>query len=486
MNLFLKYTFWVFLFITLAFSSCRKNVITTDMNDKLSFSADTLKFDTVFTARGSATREFKVYNPHNNPIIISKIGLGGGGNSPYRLNVDGVAASSHTDVRIEANDSIYVFTEVTIDPNIGNIPFIVKDSVLFETNGNPQQVNLEAFGQDANYVGTTGELSILTCGGGTRVWNDPKPYVVLGFLLVDSCGLIIEAGTRVHFQGGTVFAQGGRLPSGLLYVTSNGYLDVRGQLNNPVRFLTDRIEPEFEDVPGQWGGIILDKGSTGNVFDYAEIRNSNVGILVDSAADLTISNSIIYEATNSGLLGIHSQITASNCLIYDVGQNNVQLVYGGTHKFYNCTFANFATNPFISHQEMVVLVNNFFVVEYENGSREVFENDANVLFENCIVYGSRSDEVALYKLDDAMADLNFTFDHCLIKADTLNTSTSAFINPVFDDPLFVDEGDYDYRLDTMISPAIDAGRTPSISLPVDLDGNSRVGDTDIGAYEFQF
>lgn len=456
------------------------------MNDKLSFSTDTLKFDTVFTARGSATREFKVYNTHNNPIIISKIDLGGGGNSPYRLNVDGVSASTHTDVRIEANDSIYIFTEVTIDPNMGNVPFIVKDSVLFQTNGNTQQVNLESFGQDANYVGATGELSVLSCGGGTSVWNDPKPYVVLGFLLVDSCGLIIEAGTRVHFQGGTVSALGGSLPSGLLYVTSNGHLDVRGQLNNTVRFLTDRIEPEFEDVPGQWGGIILDKGSTGNVFDYAEIRNSNVGILVDSAADLTISNSIIYEATNSGLLGIHSQIKASNCLIYDVGQNNVQLVYGGTHEFYNCTFANFAANSFISHQEMVVLVNNFFIVEYADGSREAFENEANVLFENCIIYGSRSDEVALYKLEDATEALNFTFDHCLIKADTLNTNTSAFINPVFDDPLFVDERDYDYRLDTMVSPAIDAGRMSGNAPTEDLDGNSRSGNPDIGAYEFQF
>ncbi|MEL6805597.1 MAG: hypothetical protein AAFO91_17645, partial [Bacteroidota bacterium] len=41
----------------------------------LEFSVDTLKFDTVFTARGSATRSFRVYNRSDEAIQIDRISL---------------------------------------------------------------------------------------------------------------------------------------------------------------------------------------------------------------------------------------------------------------------------------------------------------------------------------------------------------------------------------------------------------------------------
>ena len=45
------------------------------INDKLEFSLDTLRFDTVFTERGSATRILKVYNPNDESVRISRIAL---------------------------------------------------------------------------------------------------------------------------------------------------------------------------------------------------------------------------------------------------------------------------------------------------------------------------------------------------------------------------------------------------------------------------
>jgi len=332
---------------------------------------------------------------------------------------------------------------------------------------------------------------VLSCGGATAIWDDPKPYVVLGFLIVDSCELVIEPGTDIHFQGGSITTmidgQTVRLPSGIFFVTGNSNLDVNGTLNNPVRFLTDRIEPEFNDIPGQWGGIFLDGGSTGNTFDHAVIRNANVGIRVDSAADLEIKNSIIYELTNTGILAVRSTVTAVNCLIYDVGKHNLQLEYGGTYKFYNCTFANVAANPSISNQEPVLRASNYFVHEDEFGNGYLFENEANLEFQNCILYGTRSDEVVMDNPDEVTAALNFTFDHCIIKADTFNITTSNFVNVVNQDPIFVDAEDHDYRIDTIASPAVNKGTLPVLSESLDLGGMSRVADgqIDIGAYEFQ-
>lgn len=136
----------------LIFSSCRKDNITTNPSDKLAFSTDTLTFDTVFTTLGSTTLYFTVHNPNSQKISISNMHLSGGENSIFRLNIDGQAINQASNVEIPANDSIYVFVAVTVDPNIENNPFVMYDSVLFETNGNLQSVTLQAWGQNANFI----------------------------------------------------------------------------------------------------------------------------------------------------------------------------------------------------------------------------------------------------------------------------------------------------------------------------------------------
>ena len=45
----------------------------TNPNHRLSFSTDTLSFDTVFTTIGSATKQFMVYNKNSEPLNIERI-----------------------------------------------------------------------------------------------------------------------------------------------------------------------------------------------------------------------------------------------------------------------------------------------------------------------------------------------------------------------------------------------------------------------------
>src|SRR5690349_10731684 len=105
------------LFLAFAFSySCKKDDFETG-NVSLSFSEDTIIFDTVFTTVGSATQVFTVYNNGDNPVKISSLRIAGGNNSNFRLNVDGVPGKSFTDVEIGAKDSMFIFAEVTVDPN---------------------------------------------------------------------------------------------------------------------------------------------------------------------------------------------------------------------------------------------------------------------------------------------------------------------------------------------------------------------------------
>ena len=119
-------------------------------NHRLSFSVDTLSFDTVFTTIGSATKEFMIYNRNDQPLLISEIMLASGEETGFRINVDGRKGDHFQNVRIQADDSLYVFVEVTVNPNASNQPLLVDDSIIFTTNGVKQSVRLEAYGQNVN------------------------------------------------------------------------------------------------------------------------------------------------------------------------------------------------------------------------------------------------------------------------------------------------------------------------------------------------
>ena len=61
------------LMVLCAVTSCINDDFTTSSTDKLSFSVDTLKFDTVITTQGSPTKQFVVYNKAKKNIRISSI-----------------------------------------------------------------------------------------------------------------------------------------------------------------------------------------------------------------------------------------------------------------------------------------------------------------------------------------------------------------------------------------------------------------------------
>ncbi len=107
------------------FVSCKKDKVITSSTAKLSFSQDSVLFDTVFTSIGSTTKLFRVHNPNNGKVTISSVRLARGTSSFYRLNVDGVAGKSFSNVEIAAKDSMYIFVEVTIDPNNQNNPTLI-------------------------------------------------------------------------------------------------------------------------------------------------------------------------------------------------------------------------------------------------------------------------------------------------------------------------------------------------------------------------
>ncbi len=483
------------LLLLLSLTFCQKEKFSTDPADKLEFSTDTLRFDTVFTQLGSATRFFKIYNRRKESIRIAKIYLENGSNSSFNLNIDGVSGNAQENLEIAPNDSMYVFAEVTINPNDEFSPFVLTENLVFETNGNVQKVVLEAFGQNANYIPSrfgAGGAAGFGCGGGEWVWDDPKPYVIYGVLIIDSCTVRIPKGTRVYVHGGLgkfVDEEGitQRYNDGFIAFVNQGKLIVEGTLEEPVIFKGDRLESEFDDEPGQWTGLWLQAGTKGHSIEHCIVRNSIIGIRVDSAAELTLRNSQIYNTASSGLIGVHAKITAENCLFHTNTGFGIQLEYGGEYEFNYCTVGSYGVDG-----EALRMGN---AICLDPGCGLFVSNKLMARFQNCILFGSRNDQITLFDRLDDRSQFDYELKNCIVRVRDLIKDTAypdfldhcqPCINADNRDTIFVDVNKRNFRLDTLNSIA-NRYAVPVPGIDRDLDGKTRDAvNPDAGCYEIEF
>ncbi|WP_034057920.1 hypothetical protein [Lacinutrix jangbogonensis] len=430
----------------LFWSSCRQDFDFAPSTGSLEFSKDTVYLDTVFTNIGSSTYNLKVYNRSNNDISIPSIGLERGQTSNYRLNVDGNAGQTFNNVEIQAKDSLFIFIETTIDiedQTLSDTEFLYTDKINFDAGSNLQSVDLVTLVKDAVFIypdrdNTTGIIETLTLTvDGQQIeteiqgrelltseltFTSQRPYVIFGYATVPSGEtLIIDAGARVHFHAN----------SGLL-VSENASLQVNGSLSadqdlmeNEVVFESDRLEPAFADVPGQWGTIWLFENSVNNIINHATIKNGTVGILSDgnpnAAQDkLTITNSQLYNFGNYGILARNSSIKAENLVVNNAGQSSVALTQGGKYNFTHCTIANYWNNSF--RQFPALLVNNFFV-DADNVTNVFTSTEA--YFNNSIIYGNDNPEFLMDEVLDAAVTFDFKFTNCLVKFSESSSSPSG-------------------------------------------------------------
>ena len=251
----------IFLLIIIT-CSCRKDSFITSPDALLNTSIDTLRFDTVFTTAGSVTQSFKIFNQNDQKLQVKNIALAGGGSSPFKINVDGASGVSFNNLEIEAFDSAYVFVSVAINPTNANLPFLVQDSILINYNGNEKFVQLEAFGQNANFL-RNNRISRNT------TWNNRLPYVILGSVTVDNnVTLTIDKGTKVYCHADAP-------------IIINGTLKVNGEKFDSTRvtFQGDRLDPDYRDFPGSWPGIVFTETSKDNSLNYAVIKNAYQAIV---------------------------------------------------------------------------------------------------------------------------------------------------------------------------------------------------------------
>lgn len=506
----MKYVYGLVLVASvLLWSSCRNDFESVPSTGNLEFSKDTVYLDTVFTNIGSSTYNLKVYNRSDEDINIPSVRLGMGESSKYRLNVDGLPGKVFEDIQILAKDSIFIFIETTVDvtDQTNDLQYVYTDQILFDSGGNEQKVELVTLVQDAVFLyperfpdGTTETLNLGTTEDPYPVYgfflDDPeltftneKPYVIYGLAAVPpGKTLSIQPGARVHFH-----ADSGILVANTASIKANGAPSSDPELlENEIIFEGDRLEPDFAEVPGQWLTIWCTAGSTDNEFSYTTIKNSTVGILMDSNdgdRTLSLSNVQIYNSGNVGLLARTGDVYGENVVITNSGQSSLSCSLGGTYEFNHCTFANYWNNSFRSFPS--VIIDN----ELQTGENEITVADLQqATFNNCIIYGSEQREIAL--IENENAAFNFQFNNSLIRFEDPFGDFEGLPNYNFnnaglysncllnEDPVFQNPSENNLNIETGTSGADGLG-DPTISnlVPIDLNGMARGASPDAGAYE---
>jgi len=436
--------------------SLEEEEISTSSNLRLIFSEDTVLFDTILSARTSITKRFRITNPNKNAIAFSSIRLGKGNQSSYSLVINGKQQNDLRGEVLLGGDSLLVLVEADIDPMDELMPYIVKDSIIVDWNGNSADVKLVAWGQDANFL----NQALIK----TSTWSAGKPYVIRDFALVDTLEtLTVSAGTRILLDN-----------DASLFVA--GTLIIEGDTANPVVIRNTRFDANYLQAPGQWGAIFFLEGSKNNKINHAIIENGSIGLRVgspdeDDEYDLVVTNTTIRHMLSAGILAFTSDIDAYNIEVYNCGTYLVGNFAGGNYRYRHSTLTN-QPSFFVNDDPMVQFSDNVQV-----GEGEFIVGDLTVVLENNIIWGNN--DVQLISSDAGGGVVDFAVTNNIIRSNEEIAENFTSLERNY--PGFFDQFAFDYRLDS-VSFAIDKASTSEILS--DINGLDRDEMPDIGAHEY--
>lgn len=446
--------------------------------DKLTFSTDTVKFDTVISGQGTHTVAFEIYNQNKNGLRITKVWKDLNEKSPFRVAVDGVyiADDMPTDFSIPAGDSLKVFLEMT-PPVSGKVqPQEIIDHLNFQLESNTvQNVVLQAYGQDVE-VKKNGWIITEDTLLSSRI-----PYQIYDSIVVQKGATVtLSAGTRLYFHNNAKF---------IVY----GTLKAAGEIRNPILMRGDRLgniftDQSYDQLPGQWHGIEFKGESYGNYLNCCDIHGTSVGIICDSSdvnvEKIKIENSILHNSNNNCLQLINCKSFIGNTQVSN-GKNNCVYIAGGNHEFVHCTIGSFYAFDIRSGVAL------YFANYIDNTDMPLY----NASFRNCIITGLSDDELLGEQSQNNDVEFNYFFQNCLLNTpkfenenvenclwDTEDNSVCREQNFQFN----VEQLDYSFQLDSLSIAVGNANKDITIQYyPEDRLGVNRVNGTlpDIGCYQ---
>ena len=490
--------------LSLSLPGCKPREEVLQSTGALEFSADTVKFDTIFTTIRTVTKRLWVYNRNPKAVNVDLVSLDNPAASPYTLLINGDLKQTATNLYIRGDDSLLILVRAQLRDNGQNglaKDFVVQENLNFHTNGQDQRVLLRSFGQNIYLHDGTQPLS---CG---EVWTNDRPHVLYNSVVVPAgCKLTIKPGTRIYAHAGAALIVEGTLLVNSDFAPGAGPADtIKAGNANIVRFSGDRSgEPQFATAPGQWTGIVLDAGSRGNVIRYAQIQNATFGILLYNPKDLKprpdvrIQNSVIRYisgngvgfaagASNTGLpgagvLSLSGRVSLENTLFSDCYEYAVLGYGGGDYQLNYCTIANYPATSAVRNTASLTFTD-------VSALDSTLHYPLSVALTNSIVWGNATDELFFGGLD--RKTVTVSVGNSLLKSQLykgasgkLDLSKPGLTN-LFDDPKFVrlnTAARNDYHL-APTSPALASKTALPPFVPRDLLNLPRPAAPDLGAYQ---
>ncbi len=479
----MKRWFWLLACGVLGLVSCRQDTLSRDPALRLSFSHDSVLFDTVFTTIGSSTRRVVVYNPHANALCIDRVCLHDG--RYFRINLDGENDLDRLrDITLRGGDSLFLFVRVYINPQDSNTPVLVEDSVLFSVNGQVQHIGLQAYGQDVIILRSPTRLRVEK----TLHLSAARPYLIYDTLVVTD-DLTVDAGATLYMHAGAM-------------LHAYGNVSAVGTLAQPIVLRGDRTDRLFDSVPyrvasGQWDGVYLlhSEGEPCPSYrmDYTEILSGMVGLYVWSEDSvnrpkLTFSNGRIHNQSWYGMVLFNTDAEVVNSEISNCASFGVYLS-GGAHRFVHTTVASYFGYPYTNiniHSGTADTVPAVYVRNPEGFA------PTTLSMCNCLVAGRNARNLQSSVPFDSTYGGRFVGNY--LQADSLrgcfasDNVYAAHSNDTVFRNLYYRIGDYryfDFRLDSL-SPARHIGDSVvALSYPYDRLGKPRHARPDAGCYEFE-
>ncbi len=467
-------------------SSCIESDYTTDPNHRLTFSTDTLAFDTVFNTVAQPTSVFMVYNNNKKALKINTIKLAGGNNSYFRINVDGLVDNENyfTDIEVGGNDSLYVFVALTINEQNDDAPVLIQDAVLFETNGTTQRVNLMAYGQNVTVFDSK------TFDTNTTLTAE-RPYLIYNYLHVaNGSTLTLKEGVRLHFHN----------KANLIV---DGNLVAEGTAENPVTMQGDRLDrmADVDKTPyaylsGQWGNVYLQSPDGQHSLKNVSITGGTNGILLfgnsSQQPTLNIENSRIHMMAENGIYSQCGNLEIVNSELSNCGTSCLNII-GGTNRITHCTIANYY--EWAVRETPAVQISNYLI----DGNWLYLYELQSAVFQNSIVFGNQSKELLLNRdtISQQSNNFNIYFCDCHIRAPKIDSpqfkniiwatgenNAEVFVNTSIDD--IEAKGYYNFSLISTAASRNKANKQIAHQYPTDKNGYNRFADgkPDMGAYEW--
>ena len=422
-------------------SSCIDDEVSTSSADLLTFSTDTVKFDTVITNQGSPTKQFLVYNRGKKVLNISSIKVAGESKGHFFLNVDGMKGDEFHDIEVRGEDSIFVFVESRLNPTNQDAPEYLEDNIEFVTNGVMQRVALTAWGQDVVILNDS------TLTKPTHLTRN-KPYLIYGVLTVDSLiEVTIDPGATLLFHDKASLLVKGKL-------TANGTED------RPIIMRGDRLDDMFDYLPydrvsGQWNGIRIHENSKDNLLIRTEIRNPLYGVVCDSAAldmdhcRIEMDECVIHNCEGAGLEAVNAYVRLDHCQLTNTGGDCLSL-FGGFAEINDCTLAQFY--PFAADRGAAIRFANYY------GGTDL---PLYVYCSKSILTGYADDVVMGDMHGEDASTFGYEFRQCLMRTPEVTDDPEHFADIIWETPkdsiegkkhfVTIDEDNliYDFHLDSL-------------------------------------